>query len=299
MQFKITEKKIAMLANDAYDSYISILQKGRPQNGYSAIRSAMIKQLINTVKKRKDTDLLSKWVKSGKVPVLLITAGKTSPIPEIQKALVIKKINKWAKKLETPLVSIDAVSRQAGTGSLGLKRHVTLVQDKGTKKYALLDIKETISSCVKPRLSVKQPVWKNEACRVVKVQKKMQFNSPLMLSAIQIDDTWYVIRSLQPEQDKIDITQPINKLKMLQEAAVDVGKITASGHLRSCGYKGADTPKQLQKKISKNAALKNAVLQYTAAYSKKIYTDYKEFCADYKKNTGLGIDKRKNTKEKK
>ena len=81
-QFKIPEKNVAVLANDIFDSYMAILQKSKPLNGYKAIRSPMIKQMIRTVKKRKELELLNSGVKFGMVPTLRIIKGHTIQVAE-------------------------------------------------------------------------------------------------------------------------------------------------------------------------------------------------------------------------
>ena len=295
-QFNLPVSKLSAFTNEFFQSYYRVIKKGKPLNGYKAIRSDMINQLINTVMKRKEQDLLNKYVKPGKNPVFKIIDGHTFPVqPKIIEELK-KKVNKWAVKKGLPYNALDITFRIAGTGSLGIRHYVALLQHKGEKKYALLDIKEAIPSCNVPWLTFKQPKWKNQAFRVIQLQKKIQFMPPGLLKTLHFNDTWFYTKFLQPTQDKIDINKPPNKLKMLTDAAADLGEIVASAQLRTCGFKGAGTVQKLQKQVINNKAFKNAIVKYAAAYSKQVSKDYAGFCASMKKQTPLPANKKKKKK---
>ena len=290
-QFKLAEKKVSLLAGELYGSYIKILQKGKPLNGYKAIRSGMITQLINRVKKRKQEEILNKYVQPGKNPLLKSVAGHTMPVEKKINDGLKKRVNKWAKKKQLSYIVLDVAFRIAGTGSLGVRHYIALLQNPVSKKLALLDIKEVEPSCLIPFLTGKQPKWKNQALRVIKAQKNIQFMPPKLLKAMSFEKTWYYLKFLQPVQDKIDISQPGNKLKMLEDAAVDLGEIVASGQLRCCGFNGADSINQLKQHILKNEEFKTAVLKYALNYSKQVDKDYAEFCKAMKKHSPLTNNK--------
>ena len=287
IQVKMSEKKAALLANCIYNSYYKVIQKGKPINGSKSIRSTMIRKLISKVEKRREKELLKKRVKFSKTPKLRIIQDSSIEISNDLKNQLIGKINKWSVKKGHRFTCLDVAFRMAGTGSLGIKRYITLLQNKQTKKYLLVDVKEAMPSCVDRSLHQKQPKWKNEASRVVRVQNKTQYRPPHLLNTLHFDKSWYVIKELQPMQDKVDITQSNDKIKMLEQATDDMGEITASGQLRTCGYKGADSVKMIKKHVKKNIALRSAILDYAFSYSKQVNTDYKEFCASMEKNAAF------------
>lgn len=292
-QFKLAEKKISLLAYDLYDSYVKIVQKGKPLNGYRAIRSGMIEQLINSVKIRKEEALLKKYLQTGKTPLLKIVEGHTRAVDKKTVDDLKIRIDKWAKKKQLPYTALDVAFRIAGTGSLGVNHYMVLAQNSAAKKLELLDIKEAMPSSLVPFLSIKQPKAKNEAVRIIQAQKAIQFMPPKILKTMNFSKAWYYVKLLQPFQDKIDITQPLSKLKMLEGAAVDMGEILASGQLRTCGFNGSVSVKKFQQQVLKNEVFKKAVLDYAAEYSKKVSRDYSAFCSALKKQSPLPTGKKK------
>ena len=104
---------------------------------------------------------------------------------------------------------LDIGRRIAGTGSLGVERFVVLVEGKGSPDgNYLLDIKEAKPSALAPhlaRLGIRQPIWSDEASRVVSVQNRMQAVDHAFLQAVKLDGLPCILRGLQPSEDRVAI----------------------------------------------------------------------------------------------
>ncbi|MEB0280904.1 DUF2252 family protein, partial [Mucilaginibacter sp. 10B2] len=89
----------------------------------------------------------------------------------------------------------DAAFRVAGTGSVGLKRYMFLLESTRTKKkYILVEMKESRDSSSFPYNAIKQPAWKSEAERVITTTQRMQNVSPALLSPTIFKEDTYVLQ---------------------------------------------------------------------------------------------------------
>ena len=94
-------------------------------------------------------------------------------------------------------------------------------------------------------VAIPQPVWKNEADRVITIQEMMEHVSPAFLSSFQYADSWFVIKELQPTADKVNLFQTIGTASSMQHYLADLGTLTASAQLRASGRKGSATADEL------------------------------------------------------
>ena len=130
--------------------------------------------------------------------------------------------------------------RIAGTGSLGVDRYIILVAGKGTADgNYLLDLKQSLPSALTPTLATPQPTWTSEAARVVAAQQRMQAVSMAFLQAVTMDGKPYVLRGLQPSEDRVALEGWHGKLHRLVEIMTAMGHIVAWAQLRSSGRNGS------------------------------------------------------------
>lgn len=62
--------------------------------------------------------------------------------------------------------------RLAGTGIMGIRRYIFLIEKIGDpRKHMLIDMKQATPSSLKPFNDVHQPQWESEAHRMVHVQR--------------------------------------------------------------------------------------------------------------------------------
>ncbi len=135
----------------------------------------------------------------------------------------------------------DVAFRVAGMGSLGVPRYVALVRGKGDPdRNALIDFKKAVPSAAANALpKYEQPRWSNEAARVVGVQDICQAASPAYLSAMNLGNTAFVVRELQPVEDRMALAPLVQRINRLDDTLQSMARLTAYAQLRSAGRTGA------------------------------------------------------------
>jgi uncharacterized protein (DUF2252 family) len=135
---------------------------------------------------------------------------------------------------------LDVARRIAGTGSLGVDRYVILVTGKGSPNgNYLLDLKRALPSSLAPHLKLAQPAWKTEALRIVTLQRRLQAVSMARLYPVLVGEAPYVLRALQPSEDRITLTRSARTPGELEQLAGSMGQIVAWAQLRSAGREGS------------------------------------------------------------
>ena len=111
---------------------------------------------------------------------------------------------------------------------------------------------------------------------MVAIQKRVQGTSPALLSAVVINGKPYVLRELQPDQDKIDLANWHGKLRRLEAVISTMGELTAWAELRSGGRQGSAIADQLIA-FGNEPNWQNPLLEYARTYAKQVEADYLEF----------------------
>lgn len=165
----------------------------------------------------------------------------------------------------------------AGTSSLGLERYILLIETEkqAGEKYLLLDVKEARPSAVLPFVKIPQPTWESEAERTVSIQSYVNDVLPALFNSIIIKDKSFVMRELQAEEDKFDITLSL-KAERFQTIVSEIGVVTASGHLRSSGRRGSSITDELID-FAQQTAWMAQVATYSKAYVQKVHKDFDAF----------------------
>jgi uncharacterized protein (DUF2252 family) len=176
---------------------------------------------------------------------------KALPASDDQKKIVTEFVNNFASTQANPdfFEVLDIARRIAGTGSLGVERFVVLVKGKGSPDgNYLLDIKEARPSAMAPhlaRIGIKQPTWPDEANRVVTIQNWMQAVDNAFLHPVKLGGLPYILKRLQPSEDRVSIGEWGNKLDRLKEVVDTMGRILAWDQLRASGRFGAANADEL------------------------------------------------------
>lgn len=227
-------------------AYRNALIIGKPMWVEQSTASGLVEELLTDLQKRDQEKFLDKRTTGkGRQRRLKIDGEKALPATEAQKQRVVELMAQFAKQLANPdfFEVQDSAQRIAGTGSLGVERFVVLVADKDSIDDSyLLDIKAAIPSALSPRLShlgIVQPTWLDEANRVVMVQNRMQSVNHDFLHAVNFDGIAYILRGLQPSEDRVAIGEWGRKLAKLQAVAATMGSILAWDQLRASGRSGA------------------------------------------------------------
>lgn len=162
---------------------------------------------------------------------------------------------------------LDCGFKVVGTGSVGLRNYVVLMEGNGAKDPMFLQIKQEVHSAYAPYL--KQPPVANEGQRVAFGQRKIQALSDLLLGWTQFGGNDYLVRQLNDHKGSIDLDQLHGEgLASLAEVA---GELLARGHARSgdaLGIKGY---------IGSGGKTVEAVVEYGLGYAQTAQADFDLF----------------------
>jgi uncharacterized protein (DUF2252 family) len=239
----------AMRACEAMlSTYAAVLQTGKPRWLERATAVGMVATLLRRVKGRKRGALLAELttVRKGKRRLVCnsrhaLPADK--PVRERARAILAaySKQGHHGHRLALD----DAARRVAGIGSLGLERYMVLARDELSGMQRLVDIKRAAPSPWQDLPSLSLPPWGSDARRVAAVQQVMQAASPALLSAVDMGKASYLVKSLQPTADRVDLAHCSN-FAALRELLGTMAHAAAWAHLRGCGHQAADRIEQLQ-----------------------------------------------------
>ena len=180
---------------------------------------------------------------------------------------------------------IDVAARIAGTGSLGVQRYVALVRGHGGEDgRVLLDIKQARPSAMANHVGVPQPAWKSEAHRVVEIQWRMQAISPALLAPVSFGRSSFVLRELQPVEDRLALAHWDGKLSRLRKVVVTMGETLAWAQLRSASREGAANLDELIA-YGHGHAWRESILEYARLYANRTVRYWREF-----KRSSLGAE---------
>lgn len=287
-QLLFDETTADVLCAHFLDTYIHVLHTGKPLVVEKETATGLLNFFLQKVQLRREKDFVkSRMVVKKGQPQLLIDQTKALALPDAVKAKLIMQVNVWfAKQEHLAYTVIDAAWRVAGTGSVGVRRYVLLVQSNRSGRFRLLDLKESGPSSVLPFVRVQQPAWKNEALRIITLQKRVQHVSPALLHTVKLGNTFFVLKELQPTSDRMDLALCKGKLNKLRNILGIMAQITASGQLRATGRGGSSTADELMAFAAASKSWKAPVLRYAKNYAQQVLADYNEYNAAYKKSTG-------------
>jgi uncharacterized protein (DUF2252 family) len=277
-----SKKEKSNLVVSLLNAYRHTLKKGKSIVIQRQTARGLIRKIITKVEDRKEMDLVRKRTDSN-ANKLTIT-GRLLALPKIEKKEIIGSFNKWlADNGHDTVKAIDAGFRIAGTGSIGVKRYVLLLtRINNSGKKLLIDVKEAMPSAPGAFIKTVQPVWPNNAARIIAVQEKMEHVSPAYLSAFHYKQSWFVVKELQPTADKVNLFQTIKQPEYMEKYLADLGAISASGQLRSSGRHGSVTADELNDFVEDDSWI-DILTQWSAHYAQQVkqeYAVYKEAWKD-------------------
>lgn len=262
-------------------SYSDALRSGQIRIVDKDNAQGVILDLLTDLEERKRLDLLTERTKlEGGYRRLKIDGTKMLAIAENESQRIINTIDGWAQTQPEPSFFrvLDIATRIAGTASLGLDRYLILVEGKGsTDRNYLLDLKEQPISALQPYLISPQPQWQNAATRVMKIENLVQSAPPALMAAIEINGKSYLLRELQPTQDKIALKSLKGKLNKLDKLVDTMAKVTAYAHLHGSGKQGANNAQELMD-FSNQQDWQQQAIGYAINYAGRVATDYRDFC---------------------
>ncbi|MEZ2229953.1 MAG: DUF2252 domain-containing protein [Microcoleus sp.] len=280
----VNQSEALTLCRCFLQAYTDALALGTARTVERGTAEGMVADLLDSLKLRRRKDFLDRRteVKKG-LRRLIIDNKRTAAISSQERSLVESLMKNWAAKQPNAefFKLLDVGVRIAGTGSLGVKRYVVLVEGKGSPDgNYLLDIKQALPSSLMPYLKLSQPQWANEAVRIVAIQKRMEAMPQAWVSVVEMDGEPFVLRGLQQTQDKVSLDGWNGKLGRLKKVLKTMGEITAWNQLRSSGRQGSAIADELINWAENADRWHDHLLDYAQAYFTKVQADYQDFCSE-------------------
>jgi uncharacterized protein (DUF2252 family) len=244
---KLKPKQIEALVDSMIHRYANALAVGKPKWVERKTARGMIKTLLSDLSKRTQQDFLaSRTETKGGETMLMIDGERTLKLNKEEKKAALARFTTCmqVKNKNDYYFPLDIARRIAGTGSLGVERYVVLVNGEGKGNYALIDMKASNPSALAPYLPP-QSKWKSQSERIATIQSGAQILSPALLKPVEIDEKSYLIKALQPSQDRLDLTLWDGKLGVLDSVFDTMAEISAWSHLRNAGYLNASNRETL------------------------------------------------------
>jgi uncharacterized protein (DUF2252 family) len=168
---------------------------------------------------------------------------------------------------------LDVGFKVVGTGSVGMRDYIVLLEGNGEADPLFLQVKQEMPSAWAPFLP--GAVYPQEGQRAAEGQRAIQPLSDLLLGWTSFGGHEFLVRQLNDHKGGIDI----EKLRGpgLESLAEVAGELMARGHARSgdaCmiqGYCGSGTK------------LVKAIREFSGQYADQTEADYKEFMAAVKR----------------
>ena len=238
-----SDTKTHALCQTFLDAYGAALTLGKAYWVERETAQGVVRQLLDDLRERQRAVFLgSRTVLKRKQRLLRVDGKKALPVTAAQRASITGFMQEFAKGQTHPdfFGVLDIARRIAGTGSLGVDRYAILVQGKGSPDgNYLLDLKQALPSSLLPRLKVGQPTWESEAHRVVALQRRSQAVSMAFLQPVFLAENPFVLRALQPAEDRINLSGPRRSWPELEQVIATLGRIVAWAQLRSAGRNGS------------------------------------------------------------
>jgi uncharacterized protein (DUF2252 family) len=247
--FGLSRAAASALAADSLARYAEALARGKafwlePETARGPIRT-----LLEQVSQRRRRDLLARRtvLQRGR-RTILIDGQRYLPMPpdEALRQQLHEALASLGQLYESRefFVPRDFARRVAGMGSLGLPRYVALVRGRGDPdRNALIDFKLAAPSSAAAALhGIEQVTWSDEAQRVVTVQDICQAACPAWLTAMPIGGRPFVVRELQPVEDRIALQHLVRQAKRLADTLGGMAEVAAYAQLRGAGRMGGAGP---------------------------------------------------------
>jgi uncharacterized protein (DUF2252 family) len=263
-------------------AYQTALGNGKALWIERATARGMVRDLLRGVKGRSRAALLELRTKWRNGQELLRTDGRHAlPVPDAERAACVARFDRFVRPgLDGQRYRLlDVARRIAGTGSLGIHRYVLLVQEEERReRRILLDVKEARPSALAPYAGVEQRTWATEADRVVQLQHRMQAVSPALLQAATIGGVAYIVRELQPMEDRLSLATASDRPRRVRGALKSMARIVAWAQLRSSGRGGSATADELIA-FAATRGWQQGLIDYARRYQRTADADWHRFVA--------------------
>jgi uncharacterized protein (DUF2252 family) len=171
---------------------------------------------------------------------------------------------------------VDVAFKVVGTGSVGLRDYVVLMEGNGPKDPLFLQIKEEVASGYAPYVPVKaRKERENQGRRVVEGERAMQLQSDPFLGWTTMEGRDYLVRQLNDHKASINLAN-LKTVGLLEYAAV-CGEMLARGHAR------AGDCARIAGYIGTSSRFDEAVVGFAETYANQTEVDWKQLVDSLKK----------------
>jgi uncharacterized protein (DUF2252 family) len=282
-QLRVGAGDAADLANLFFDSFDGLLARGKARWVERETATGMARELLDAMRARKRKTLLNERTKlKGGRRRIRINGVKALPATRDDRARITRVIERLGAQLgrEKFYRVLDVARRVAGCGSLGLARWVVLVEGKGSPRgNFLLDLKEARTPASHGKSPYRQPLWKSDAERIVAVQSRVQAVNPALLTAVKMDGDGFVLRELQPLEDRLRMESWDGNIASLRDAVTTMGAVTAWAALRASGRQGSATADELIA-FAGERGWRRSVLAMARRVADRTLSEWRDFKAD-------------------
>ena len=161
----------------------------------------------------------------------------------------------------------DVAFKVVGTGSVGLRDYVVLMDGNGAADPLFLQLKQEAASAYAPYL--KTPPYPNQAQRVLDGQRKLQPLSDLLLGWTRIGEHDFLVRQLNDHKGTVEV----NHLRGegLDSLASVAGELLARGHARS------GDALEIKGYIGSGDKIGKVIVSYALEYASLTEADFEKF----------------------
>jgi uncharacterized protein (DUF2252 family) len=225
------------------DAWAGALAEGQARWVERETATGAIRSLLEGLRSQQRRELLDRrTVKRGNRRRLRTDGRRGLAASEAQREAVTRCIDSFARTQRDPAFFrvIDVARRIAGNGSLGLDRFIVLVHGKGAPDgHYLLDLKACTPSALAKHTPIRQPRWRDEAQRVVAIERRMQAIPPAFLHALSMDGRPYLLRDMQPSADRVSLAEAARDPGAIASLIDSMAHCLAWAQLRSSGRQGS------------------------------------------------------------
>lgn len=291
-ELKLSETKARELSLAMLEKYSHALAAGRVKWLERDNAEGAIKTLLSELRERNRRKFLASRVTGqGDAQRLIVDGIKSIAATPEEFALVRTTLETYATQWgASDFFRVRDVTRRiAGTASLGRERFAVLVRGRGGRKGGhLLDLKLAGPSALQSVLRATHPAWPSEADRVVAIERTMQAAAPAFLEAIQMAGRSYVLRELQPSNDRLDLGALSANAADLEPTLVSLAEIVAWDELRSASRSGSAPPGELME-FGKDRRWHRGMLKLAESTASRSHQQWVEFCHEFKKRPIPGL----------
>ena len=263
------------------DAYVAAIEDGKARWVERETAQGLVRRLLERARLRKrKTFLDSRTVRVRGHRRIRVDGKRALAVTEKQRARIKRFMREFARHQPNPKFYrlLDVARRIAGTGSLGVERYVLLIEGRGSPNgNYLLDLKQALPSALAPFLRSKQPKWQNEAQRVVTLQRRQQAVPMAFLGPVVMDGRPYVLRELQPVEDRVALNKWRGDLTLLEQTLITMAQLTAWSDLRSSGRQGSAVADELIEYWGKRSR-RRKLLELAVQCRRQTERDWKEYC---------------------